>query len=240
MSRPEVLLVHGSCHGAWCWRDLQESLKEHDIPSRAIDLPSHGNDPTPYSDVTLAHYRDAILGDIADHGDAPVILVGHSAGGFAISAAAEVAPDKIVHLVYVAAYVPISGMSLADMRRLATRQLVLDAIEKTNDGRAFTFCADRATAALYNDCSDEQIAYALERLCPQPIAPQETALFLSEAYESVPRTTVICTDDHTIAPEEQEKMALGFETDSIHRLASSHSPFFSMPDELAKNIAQTT
>lgn len=57
----EFLLIHGSCHGAWCWRDVIPELEALGHTARAIDLPSHGDDRTPIADVTLDLYRDAIL-----------------------------------------------------------------------------------------------------------------------------------------------------------------------------------
>ncbi len=54
--------------------------------------------------------------------DAPAIVVGHSMGGYPITAAAERAPERVERLVYLCAYVPAPGMSLADMRRDGPRQ----------------------------------------------------------------------------------------------------------------------
>jgi pimeloyl-ACP methyl ester carboxylesterase len=47
----EFLLIHGSCHGAWCWRDVLPELERLGHSARAIDLPSHGVDQTPIKDV---------------------------------------------------------------------------------------------------------------------------------------------------------------------------------------------
>jgi pimeloyl-ACP methyl ester carboxylesterase len=102
MTDPSVLLIHGSAHGAWCWRDLLAELHARGLKARALDLPSHGADRTPYDEIGLDSYRDAILADITTHGDRPIV-VGHSAGGYAIAAAAEAAPDRIAARVYLGA-----------------------------------------------------------------------------------------------------------------------------------------
>ena len=34
------LLIHGSCHGAWCWRDLLGELANLGHDAHAIDLPA--------------------------------------------------------------------------------------------------------------------------------------------------------------------------------------------------------
>ena len=53
----DFLLIHGSCHGAWCWDDLIPELEALGHTARAIDLPSHGADKTPVAEVSLDSLR---------------------------------------------------------------------------------------------------------------------------------------------------------------------------------------
>ena len=48
-----ILLVHGSCHGAWCWRDVIGPLEDMGHSVRAVDLPGAGADETDLATVTL-------------------------------------------------------------------------------------------------------------------------------------------------------------------------------------------
>ena len=114
------LLIHGASHGAWCWRDLIPELAALGHEARAIDLPGHGDDPTPRETVTLDSYREAILAELRA-GD---ILVGHSMGGYPITAAAEAEPDRVRALVYLCAYIPAPGRSLASLRKAEGVQLL--------------------------------------------------------------------------------------------------------------------
>jgi len=225
----EFLLIHGSCHGAWCWRDVIPALEALGHRVRAIDLPSHGADQTPIAEVTLDVYRDAILEAI----DGPVTLVGHSMAGFPIAAAAQAAPHKIARLVYLCAYAPISGLSLVDMRKLATRQPLLDAIKKSDDGLSWEPILDKARATFYHDCPDEAVAFAKERIVAQAILPQATKLELGAAYEGVAKSYIRCADDRTIPPEFQSEMAKGFAPEDRYEMQTSHSPFFADPVGLA-------
>lgn len=233
MSTPDILLVHGSCHGAWCWRDLLSELEARGLDARALDLPSHGEDLTDYTEVTLESYAQAICENIALNGNRPTLLVGHSSGGFSITAAAERAPEKIAGLVYLCAYVPADGMSLSDMRKTAARQPVLDLIEKTDDGRAFLFKPKEGLEALYHDCPEEVAEYARARLGPQAILPQDTALEITENSTGQDRHYILCENDRVIPPEEQLKMVADWPIERAQTLPSGHSPFFSMPDRLA-------
>lgn len=228
----KLVLVHGSCHGAWCWRDMIAPLTQsgHDVV--ALDLPSHGDDPTPVNTVTLDSYAQAIASACTPD----TVLVGHSMGGYAITAAAELAPQNIAQLIYLAAYVPVSGASLADMRRMAPSQPFLPAVVMAQDAQSFTVDAAKAPALFYHDCSDAQVAYALARLGPQARLPTETALTLTQRSAAIPRAYIRCTDDRTIPPAFQRTMTTGWPARTVVDMDTSHSPFFSSPNALAAHI----
>ncbi|MEW2919221.1 alpha/beta fold hydrolase [Ruegeria sp. ANG10] len=226
----DFLLVHGSCHGAWCWRDVIPALTALGHTARAIDLPSHGSDPTPIADVTLDSCRDAVLSASTPQ----TILVGHSWGGYPVSAAAEAAPDAMRALIYLCAYVPQDGLSMIEMRKRAPRQLVVDAVEKSTDCLSYTFRPDMVQDLFYHDCAPETVPYALARMCPQPIAPQETPLSVAENFARVPKAYITATDDHTIPREYEEQMSRVAPEDLRKSISSSHSPFFSHPRLLSE------
>lgn len=234
------LLIHGSCHGAWCWRDVLPELHAAGHEAWAIDLPGHGDDPTPLHEVTLMAYARAILDAIDAAGGAPVVLVGHSMAGYPISLAADMAPDKIEKLVYLCAYAPKNGLSLVDMRIAAPRQPLLPAIRKSADGASFTIDPDMAEAVFYHDCPAGTVAYAVPLLCPQAVLPQATPLTLGAGYATVARHYIRCTDDRTIPPEYQITMTEDWPADTVSELACGHSPFFAMPAMLARRLIDMT
>lgn len=223
------LLIHGAAHGAWCWRDTIPALQALGHDARAIDLPGHGADTTRLADVTLDSYAEAILSAL----DAPAIVVAHSMGGYPISIAAERAPHRIARLVYLCAYVPWPGLSLAQMRREAATQPLVPAIRRNDDGVSMHFDPSMARDLFYHDCSDEAVAFALANLCDQPLAPMQTAAALGGAYASVPRSYIVCERDGAIPPPFQQRMAADFAPEDRHALATSHSPFLSAPGALA-------
>jgi pimeloyl-ACP methyl ester carboxylesterase len=226
------LLIHGSCHGAWCWRDVLPFLNTGGHSARAIDLPSHGADRTPIDAVTLDSYADAILAAI----DEPVVLVGHSMAGYPISAAAERAPEKIAKLIYVCAYAPVNGLSLADMRRAGPRQPLLDAIVTAPDRLSFTIDPAKVEEKFYHDCPEGTVTFAQANLCPQAILPQATPIRLSDRYASVEKHYILCEDDQTIPPEYQATMTSGWPAGTVTTMATSHSPFFATPAILAERL----
>jgi hypothetical protein len=54
-------------------------------------------------------------------------------------------------------------------------------------------------------------------------------------WRTIPSTYIVCEQDQALPPQEQEKLAA--RANAVHRLKSSHSPFLSMPAELAALLA---
>jgi pimeloyl-ACP methyl ester carboxylesterase len=224
----DFLLIHGSCHGAWCWEAVIPALAAGGHRARAIDLPGRDGGA-----VTLGDYAAAILGAL----DGPTVVVGHSAGGYAITAAAEHDASRISGLVYLCAYVPQTGISLADMRRAGPRQPLRPAIRVAADGHSFAFDPALARDLLYHDCPQAVASAAVTRLCSEPVGPQETPLTL-RASLNVPRHYIRCMEDRAIPPEYQTVMSAGLPHDAVSDLATGHSPFFAAPERLAEMLAQ--
>lgn len=104
----KFILVHGSWHGAWCWREVVPLLASLGHEALAIDLPGHGEDRTPADQITSRHYVDCIVTALRAASEPPV-LVGHSLGGAMASQAVELIPDRTRALICVASLVPPSG-----------------------------------------------------------------------------------------------------------------------------------
>jgi len=229
----DILLVHGSCHGAWCWRDLIPALQAQGHTARAIDLPGHG-DARDLASVTLDQSADAILAATTPD----TIVLGHSWAGYPISAAAEKAPDAMRGLIYLCAYVPVSGLSLIDMRRNGPRQTLTDAVIKDPGGASYKIDPNRAPDLFYHDCPAEAVDYALSHLCPQPIRPQDTPLFVSDRWRKVSKAYIRCANDRVIPPEYQAEMVADWPRNHVHDMPLSHSPFFADPSGLADVITR--
>lgn len=225
------LLIHGSCHGAWCWRDVLPFLTINH-QAEAIDLPAHGSDKTPIAEATLHGYANAILAATTT----PTIVVGHSMAGYPITLAAEIAPENIAALIYLCAYVPQSGRSLADLRRAGPRQPLTPAIRTAPDRQSFAFDPAMIADKFYHDCPPEAVDLARRNLCPEPVLPQETPLADLTRSGTIPRHYIRCTEDHAIPPEYQITMSAPFPAAHVTTLPTSHSPFFAAPQALAERL----
>ncbi len=228
----DVLLIHGSGHGAWCWERLIPQLEARGHRARAIDLPGHGADTTPLAQVTLERYAEAI--DAALPAGRRTVLLGHSMAGFPITAAAERAAERIARLVYLCAYLPeASGASLAELRRRSEAQPLVPAIRMAPDRGSFTVDPALAPGIFYTGCDAQTAAWATARLGPQALAPQTAPLAPGPRALALPRDYILCRRDGTIPPQLQAAMAAALPPGRVHEGPWDHSPFLSDPAGLA-------
>lgn len=229
----DVLLIHGSCHGAWCWRDLVPALARLGHTARTIDLPGHNDGRAPET-VTLEETCRAV----ADAASAETVIVGHSWGGFPITGAVDVMPKGPRALVYLCSYIPADGLSLIEMRRAGPRQTIGGAAQKSGDGHSYSIVPSQAPDLFYQDCAPEIVEFALPRLCPQPIKPQDTPLARPARWDGIPKAYIRCAQDRTIPREYQATMAEQLPSEMRFELDCGHSPFFAAPVQTAAVLDQ--
>ncbi len=229
-SVPHVVLVHGAWHGAWCWAALQSELDRLGVPSLAVDLAGHGASLEPLADLAA---DAALVAGVVSRIDGPVVLVGHSYGGAVITEAAAVATN-VVHLVYVAAFVPGVGETVIGMSQTLPAAESLLSKAMVVDGVASTIVPDLAHGAFYGHCDPTASAAFTARLSAQPFATFTQPL-TAAAWTWIASTYVRCTDDQAIPIVQQDEMAKRCST--IETLDTDHSPFASKPAETAAIIA---
>lgn len=231
------VLVHGAYHGAWCYHKVVEILEDAGHTAIAIDLPGHGENRVPRDRITLDNYVGHVC-KIIDAQPDPVILVGHSMGGLTISQVAEERPDKLKMLVFLTALMPKDGESRADLSvRVNEEPRVAAARIPTEDGLANSVSEGLLKGLFYGDCSDEDIAFAKAHLVPQAFEPMNRKVRLSEAnYGRVPRVFIECLKDGALSIRMQRAMYEAVGVDKVISMDTSHSPFFSAPEELAGHL----
>ncbi len=230
------VLVHGGFVGGWCWEKLVPLLKEAGHRVEAPDLPGSGDDNTPIPEVSLQAYADRIS-EVLDAQPEPVVLVGQSSGGVAVSQAAEQRPDKIHMLVYVGAYLLRDGETLLSVGENDTESLVLANLVMSEDGSSATIREDAIREGLLADCSDEDVERAKARFEPGALAPIATPVSLSEEnYGRIPRVYIETLKDRAISPWLQKEMYERVPCQKVISMDTGHWPFYSAPEELAGHL----
>ncbi|WP_077923223.1 alpha/beta fold hydrolase [Spirosoma sp. 209] len=235
------VLVHGGWHGAWCWKKVVPLLETNGSRVVAIDLPGHGDDKTSPAGVTLDEYTKKVV-QLAKAQTGPVILVGHSMAGVVIAQAAEVlGKEKVAKLVFLNAFMPKNGESVFALAAKAeelnkaegkptTEPSLSQCLLLSDDKQTSRVDLDRVAQLFYHDCSADDVAFAKAHLGPQPMGCLGTPVQVSDAqYGAIPKVYILCTRAKDL---DKRSIANNVPIQKMYTLASSHSPFFSMPEKL--------
>jgi pimeloyl-ACP methyl ester carboxylesterase len=209
----------------------------------APDLPGMGRDKTPLSKVDLSAWTLAVS-DLVVQEFESVVLVGHSRGGIVISEVAEIVPDRIQTLVYLAAFLVPNGKTLADMLASAPPNPIADgAIVMGSDGTS-TIAPAKVVPVFYNTTSEVVSARAAALLSPEPMMSFTTPVRTSAArYGRVKRAYIECRQDNAIPIGLQRSMQAALPCEPVVTLDTDHSPFFSAQEVLCRaliDIAETS
>jgi pimeloyl-ACP methyl ester carboxylesterase len=234
-----VVLIHGSWHGAWCWYKVAPRLEAAGHRVLVPDLPAHGRSWSAVRGLVTLGQMVRTLTDLLDRLDEPAVVVAHSRGGIVASRVAELRSRKVAKLVYLASFMLRDGERVADYffrdkGSLLHGNVAIDRL-RASDMVDRGVCAE----ALYADCSPEDQALALSLLTPEPSLPALTRVRLSEDnYGTVERHYIELTQDRAVTPELQRAFVERSPCKQVVSLAASHSAYFSMPDELAGAIGR--
>jgi len=155
---PTLLLVHGAWHGAWCWeQQFAPWLREQGHAVVTMNLPGHGGQgPRRIPWFSVADYVDAVEAKLAEIGG-PVVVAGHSMGGFVVQKLMERRPANLVGAVLVAS-VPPRGVIGVVLHLLASRPLAFLRTALTFDLYYLVRTPAFARALFYSErLSDETI-----------------------------------------------------------------------------------
>ena len=188
----------------------------------AIDLPSNGGS------AGLADDAAAVRSALDEIGE-PTVVVGHSYGGIAVSEGAAGSPHA-VGLVYLAAFMLDVGESLLD----AMQHQLPDWIS-ARPGRRLAHRGAIGGGALRRlPAGASPPAPPLG--CPGSPSRRSRRRRRPAAWQSLPSTYLICDEDRAVPPPAQEAMSARAGT--VRRVAASHSPFLSRPDDVAEVVLQ--
>jgi pimeloyl-ACP methyl ester carboxylesterase len=229
-----LVLVHGAYHGGWCWEQLVPLLEERGHRILAPDLPGMGDDVSPGYVPTLDEWAEFLAELVAAQPSRP-ILVGHSRGGMVISRTAELIPDRLAGLAYLAGVLAPPGMAMVNAVGLAELPPEIAAARSASpDGRTSRWVSrELARRVFYNETDPDVADRAFARLCPEPTSSLELPLAVSaERYGTVPRAYIECLRDAAIPIALQRRMVAA-QPCKVWTLDTDHSPFYSRPQELA-------
>ena len=231
----KILLVHGSGHDSSCWNLLIPYLIHYEYDVHVLNLSSHGSEFTNPWFVSMNTYANDVC-NMTQRIGGPLILVGHSMGGFVISMAAEKNPGLFEHLIYLTAAVPDKKGSNAMSSMRDSEKMNLKGKIKFRPLQGICYYSpNHAAQMFYNMCSQEIRAKAPQKLVKQPIRPLLAKLeWTQKNLGSVKKSYIECTNDNALNISFQRSMRQSMDFFKIVSLKSDHSPFLSMPEKLAE------
>ncbi|WP_454783348.1 alpha/beta hydrolase [Legionella sp. WA2022007384] len=236
-SAQTFILIHGAWHASWCWRRIAKELflKGHKV--LMPDLPGHGLKSQMSSSIGFNDYVQSIV-TLIEQQPEQVTLVGHSMAGLIIAKAAEIIPEAIRELIFVAAYVPQDHKSLFSLAQESesnnlTPYLIIDeALQEIRLQRS-----PDLVNVFFNCCSLEDAQKAMARLQPQPLRPFIESVHIGEQFTRISKRSLVCRYDKVLLLSDQLHMSREV-TDNIVYLDADHAVYYSgvsqIVDELIK------
>ncbi|XP_028760463.1 salicylic acid-binding protein 2-like [Neltuma alba] len=214
-NKRHYVLVHGACHGAWCWFKLKPQLQSAGNKVTVLDLAASGINPKRMEHVhSFAEYCEPLLELLESLPPSEkVVLVGHSFGGLSLALAMDKFPHKIELAIFLAAFVP-------DTQHPPS--YVLDQYVERNHPNgsgcldtelsprgSITFGPNFLCEKLYQLCSSEDLEMAKTLVRPGSLFLEElreAKNFSKEGYGSAPVGYIVCNEDLAIPMEFQKWM----------------------------------
>ncbi|GAB2960250.1 alpha/beta hydrolase [Streptomyces pseudoechinosporeus] len=230
------------------------------LTRRPFDSAALATEVSPVAEVDLDQAGDLLVSQIKQLGrGGPVTVVAHSMGGTVLTRAAQQHPELVAHAVYLTAFMPASdipavayiqspenaGELLGPSLRADPAAIGALRFDLASDDAAYR---QQLRDAFFGDVDQAVADAAIGLLTPD--APAGIALgatsLTREGWGSVPRTYVTCARDMAIRPALQQKfiadadVAFPDNPTSVVALDASHSPFLSIPEQVADTVAKLT
>jgi pimeloyl-ACP methyl ester carboxylesterase len=179
--------VHGSHHGGWCWRKVTPLLR---AAGHAVLTPTltglgervHLAAPG----VGLGTHIQGVVNVLEFEDLADVVLVGHSSGGRVITGVADRVPERLGHLVYLDAALPLDGESGLDAYPPAAQAAMRE--RARTQGKGWYHPVPATEEPLWGITDAADWAWVRSKAVPQPFAPLTERLTLTGAGAGLPGT----------------------------------------------------
>jgi pimeloyl-ACP methyl ester carboxylesterase len=224
------VLVHGAWFGAWVWKDVAARLRAAGNMVYAPSLTGLGDRRHLLRPgINLDTHADDIVNLIVDEDLRGVVLVGWSYGGMVITDALARAPDRIASMVYLDAFFPEPGHSVAS--HIADGEYLRNLAEMVGNGQNIPALPMEKVGIT----APEMMKLAASRVSPQPIGTfLQPSKALARRPGHVAYTFILAGRfDSALFRSIHERFREEGIGDAV-ALDSSHATMLTAPDETAE------
>ena len=215
-----VVLVHGGFVDGSGWEDVYKILKQDGYKVSIVQNPT----------LSLADDVAATKRVLAAQ-SGPVILVGHSYGGVVITEAGN--DPKVTALVYIAAFAPDKGESVAVLIKDPQPGAPVPPILPPQDGYLFLDKAKFA-ASFAADVAKDKAEFMANSQVPWGVEALAGTI-TNPAWKTKPSWYLIATEDKMIPPAAQQAMSKRAGS-TVVEAKGSHAIYVSKPQAVAALI----
>ncbi|QOG19698.1 MULTISPECIES: alpha/beta hydrolase [Bradyrhizobium] len=219
-----IVLVHGAFVDQTSWQPVADILTKKGYNVTLVENPL----------TSLTADVDATKQALAKQ-DGKTVLVGHSWGGVVITQAGN--DPKISALVYVSAFAPDVGESLASLSKAGPPTEGGNAIHPDAKGNLY-IDPKVFPSAVAADLPPEIAEHLAKSQLPLSVAAFEAPVTIA-AWRDKPTFDVITTKDKVIAPEAQKSFAARMKA-QVTDVAGSHASLVVHAKEVAEVIEKAT
>lgn len=187
------VLVHGAWADASFWDETAAELRKLGHTVYTPEYAGHGEDTQ--TNVTHEQITKSVVDFINKKDLHDIVLLAHSFGGSVIQKVAEQVPDRIKRLVFLDAFVPLDGQSVADQFPAP----MLQAFEQLraasgNNTIMLPFSLFRSNFVNTASLAEAQALY--KKVKPEPAGPSFQKLDLKKFYSlDIPKSYLYLTED---------------------------------------------
>ncbi|OUR97653.1 hypothetical protein A9Q86_15685 [Flavobacteriales bacterium 33_180_T64] len=234
------LLIHGAWEGAWAWKETTEFLESKGNTVISIDLPGHGDDETPISEINLDLYANRVKTELDKFSD-PVVLVAHSFAGYVISKVAEEVPQKIEKLIFIASAVPYNGKPAIKIFEEDKESEFLANLIFSDDQSSATMNRETIKNIVFGGATDAQIDEVIPQLVEQATKPFFESVETTEKnFGSVPKAYIETKYDRVLSLNAQRMLQKETGITESVLLDTGHVPLVTTPEELANALMEVS
>jgi pimeloyl-ACP methyl ester carboxylesterase len=228
----EFVLIPGGGMSNWLWEKLEPYLGIDSIKiDRRLLLNTYENRINAQFDDCISY----IMYELAKSKLSNFILVSHSVSGILACAIAKAIPDKVRHIVFIAANIPASGKTFIDELPVELQEQNLQAVKQLvkYDSIPIKHLEIFFRYTLCNTCSEDEIEFILKQsFQPEPLCILDARMDWGN-YPKINRTYIVLTQDNSLSIPVQEKMASNLLITNLKYIDSGHLVMISHPRELA-------